>query len=258
MKLAAPLLALVFAVPAAAQTHPFQPGERIRWEVEYLGMTVGSFDVLVREEFRDDRLLWPIQLSGATRGFAWRLAQVEESFTSLFEPQSARPVGSDRNQRNNDFRQQEWIRFNTDGRAYIKTVKPETSYDQYLDVPTQAHDPLSAVYYVRGRDLSPGNAFRFPVFTGRRHFELEARVVGRERIRTALGEYDAVKVACRTGFTGKFEASREIEIWFSDDANRVPLKIRADFVLGSVRAEVVEYVPGMVAQRGGKTGGAVQ
>lgn len=249
MKLALALLAaLVLASPAsqAQQQHPFQPGERVRFEVGYLGMTVGELELSVGEEREGDRVVWPLRLAGHTRGLASSLMKVKETFISRFDPVAGVPLGNERRIRQNDWRQQEWIRF-ADGRAHIRTVKPAEQYEQELEVPIGVHDIVSGVYHLRGLDLADGAELRFPLFTGRKSWELTTRVAGRERVSTELGVFSTIRLDCRTRFEGKFASQRALRIWVTDDARRIPVKVEADFALGSMRAEIVEYVPGLVA-----------
>jgi hypothetical protein len=251
VRLAPVLLAALLLAPSRlpAQEYPFQPGERVRFEVEYLGMTVGEFSLVVGAATRGEQLLWPLEASGFTRGLASSVMKVEETFTSHFDPQLGRSIGSDRAARQNDWRQQEWIRFVSDGRAHVRTEKPTASYEQYIDLPPRAHDLVSAVYHLRGHALSTGAEVQVPLFTGRKTWDLTARVAARETVATALGAFPAVRVECRTRFEGSFASRRDVRIWFTDDARRIPLKIEAEFALGALQAEIVEYLPGLVARR---------
>jgi hypothetical protein len=69
-------------------------------------------------------------------------------------------------------------------------------------------------------------------------------VVGREKVETKAGVFDAWKVEVRTAFEGHFEAKRDTFIWFSADENRVPVRVSAEFSVGSVVVSLAAYRPG--------------
>jgi hypothetical protein len=62
-------------------------------------------------------------------------------------------------------------------------------------------------------------------------------------LETPRGPHAAVKVRLRTEFGGKLNA-RELRMWFSDDPVHVPMRMEADFTLGPVVVEWIDYQPG--------------
>jgi hypothetical protein len=98
--------------------------------------------------------------------------------------------------------------------------------------------------FLRLQPLAIGETYRVPVLAGRDVFMLAAEVVRVERLDTAIGELDAVAVKVRTGFKGKFDSKRDTWLWFSADDRHVPLRISAEFTVGSLVAAIKSYRPG--------------
>ena len=69
-------------------------------------------------------------------------------------------------------------------------------------------------------------------------------MVGRETVETQAGAFDAWKVEVRTAFEGNFASKRDTFIWFSADENRVPVRVSAEFAVGSVVVNLSGYRPG--------------
>jgi hypothetical protein len=111
-------------------------------------------------------------------------------------------------------------------------------------VPAGARDLTSAFMWLRLQPLQPGERHEVPVLTGSRLFTLTAEVAGPEKVETPAGAFDAVKVRARVELTGTFSTRRDVLLWFSDDPRHVLVRVQADFAVGSVRAELVRYVPG--------------
>ena len=60
--------------------------------------------------------------------------------------------------------------------------------------------------------------------------------MGRESITTKLGTFQAVGVAFNGDFEGKLKTNADFTLYLSDDARRVPLRLRADFVHADLAA----------------------
>jgi hypothetical protein len=70
------------------------------------------------------------------------------------------------------------------------------------------------------------------------------RAVCGKTVKTPAGTFPAWKVQVRTAFDGKFASKRDTFIWFSADENRVPVRVSAEFALGSVVVNLAAYRPG--------------
>jgi hypothetical protein len=51
-------------------------------------------------------------------------------------------------------------------------------------------------------------------------------------------------VRVQTAFGGKLESKRDLVAWFTTDEARVPVRVDAEFVLGTLRAELADYKGG--------------
>ena len=56
-------------------------------------------------------------------------------------------------------------------------------------------------------------------------------------------------IAASPVFGGKLASERELTVWMTDDARRLPVKLEAAFLFGNVTAQAVEYRRGMQASR---------
>jgi hypothetical protein len=128
-------------------------------------------------------------------------------------------------------------------------VREKGKYDNtyLIDVPPDATDFIGLVYRLRTLPLEDGARYAFNVLSGRDQNKVIATVVGREKIETKAGTFEAVKVRVPTGFTGKFSEKKPTFVWFSDDDRRVVVRITADFSIGNATANLVSYTPGTLA-----------
>jgi hypothetical protein len=82
------------------------------------------------------------------------------------------------------------------------------------------------------------------VFTGSRSFVMRAKVEGQQKLKTPMGEKDVLRVKVQTDFSEKLKTQRDITVYFSADASHLPVRVEADFVLGSIVADLIEYKQG--------------
>jgi hypothetical protein len=103
----------------------------------------------------------------------------------------------------------------------------------------------SASFKLRDLPLAVGTKVELPVFTGTTEFTFNANISGKEKIDTALGEKTALKMNVVVEFNGGLKTKRALVVWVADDPSHLPLRVDAEFLIGTMRAEVVKYASGM-------------
>jgi hypothetical protein len=229
------------ATPPASAMPAFAPGEKIEWNVEYLGVRTGTARLQVGRAEGD---IWPVIAQARTEGVA-KVLEIREHFVSYWDVPLQLPRGSHLEAREIGDHKVEKTRFDRDeGKVTVEWTRKGKLKSKVVDVPHGVHDFASAIMWLRLQPLSPGDVYDIPVFTGSHTFTMRAQVAGAERVKTKLGEQDAVRVDVSLGFKKKFETSRPSRIWFSADSLRIPVKLAADFAVGSVVATLANYAPG--------------
>lgn len=240
--------ALLTTVPVKAETLPFHPGEQVRLSVQFLGINAGELEVQVGQRHTDSLHLWTLEAEARTRGLTSVMWKIDEQFTSLFDPAAAAAIGSDRISRVNGDDQTEVIRIEGET-AHVTRVREGKKSEKTREVLPGSQDILAAVYRLRTMDLKPLDEVSIPIFTGNKSWKLEGKVIGRQVVKSKGGTYDTLVIRCRTHFDGKFASDRDLTVWLSDDARRIPVRLEADFLVGSMRATLQEYRPGMLARK---------
>jgi hypothetical protein len=100
-------------------------------------------------------------------------------------------------------------------------------------------DPLSTVYYLRKLDLVPGRVYRATILADSKVYQPEIHVVRRERVTTAAGTFNTVMVEPKLKQGSLFrEGDSRLFIWYTDDARRIPVRIRSELSFGSITASL--------------------
>lgn len=103
-------------------------------------------------------------------------------------------------------------------------------------------DDLCGVYYFRTlKDLAPGKSFTAEVFAYKKTWEVEAKVLGRERVVTAAGAFDTLKVELLLKQQDRAENPGRVVFWMTDDERRLPVMLQVQVLVGSFYASLREY-----------------
>jgi hypothetical protein len=86
------------------------------------------------------------------------------------------------------------------------------------------------------------------VHDGGKNWSVEIQTLGREKLKTPLGEFDTIKIRTYPKYEGVFMHKGEIFIWLTDDARKVPLLMKSKIAIGSIIATLTELQQGEEAQ----------
>jgi len=231
----------LLAAPAAGASGGFAPGEQIDLTIDYLGIRTGEGQIVVGQA---EGSVWPVIARGRTGGLA-SIIDIREHFVSYWDSATRLPRGSDLQAIEIGDRHTDSARFDREnGRATIRIVRKGNKDEKTYPLDPTAQDFASALLWLRTQPLAADGRYEIPVFTTKGTFILQATVVGRETVTVPAGTFDAWKVQVRTAFEGHFESKRDTFFWFSADENRVPVRVSAEFALGSVVVNLAAYRPG--------------
>jgi len=107
----------------------------------------------------------------------------------------------------------------------------------------KVHNEFSSFFFTRVLSYPQDNtSVIVPTFADEKRHEVE--VTPKERIQveeTLLGPVRVIAVLPRMTFKGLYDKSGDTVVWFTDDACRVPVRIRSKILIGSLVAELVAY-----------------
>ena len=106
------------------------------------------------------------------------------------------------------------------------------------------HGLLSALLYLRSQPLKEPNTYRVAVYPTTNAYIATITVLGREKIATRAGSFNAIKCNLQLSKVGKgntlepHKKFKRATIWISDDNDRVLLRVEAQIYVGTVFADL--------------------
>jgi hypothetical protein len=240
-------VAALVALPArATEATSFGPGEQSTYVVSYLGLRAGVAQITVGAETeRWGQTVWPL-VTKATSDAAMNWYPVRDVFVSYWDPRTQLTLGSDLlANENHKQRRQRVVLDHAQGKAKVfKQKEGEAVRESEADVQAGTRDITAVTFALRRETLTVGAEYHFPVYTGAKSFDLVAKVEGTQTLQTRLGSRDVFRIRVKTEFSGKLQSKRDMVAYFTTDALHVPVRIEADFLLGTLVAELTDYQPG--------------
>jgi hypothetical protein len=219
---------------------PFQPGERLNYDVTWSIFPAGTVSATLRSEGQESKDNYTVTTTARSQGFVSLLFNVQNEFRSFF---NSRTLCSERISKkiNEGRRHKETeIVFDSERKRAIleerdlnKPHEPPKHAEN--EIPNCVEDVVTAFYYVRSQDIQIGKPLHLPVNDGSKTYDVTLDVQARERIQTPLGNRLAIRMEPKV-FSGLFKRKGRMLVWFSDDDQRLPLRIKFMITVGPITA----------------------
>ena len=136
------------------------------------------------------------------------------------------------------------VKFNSElQNATVNNIKNQTI--ETINTEENVQDLISSLYYLRKNfsedDIDEGDFFNINMFYDSKNRELALKYLGKEVIRTKYGRIECLKLMPATNRSRIFKGEGSITIWLTNDENKIPIRIQADLLVGSIKADLNNY-----------------
>ncbi|MCC6370601.1 MAG: DUF3108 domain-containing protein [Bacteroidia bacterium] len=224
------------ALPVKTNT-AFKPGEVLTYRMHYGMLNAGVAVLEVKPDVIEvnKRKVYHIVGNGYTTGATDVFFKVRDRYETYMDKDALIPWLFVRRVDEGGYKFSQDYVFN----HYTKKV--DIGKDQKVDVPFGIQDMVSAFYSARNLDLSnakEGDVFSLNCFLDKEVWPLKIRFMGREVITTDLGKFKALKFRPIVQKGRVFKKEEDLNVWISDDDNHVPLRAKADVLVGSIKMDI--------------------
>lgn len=232
-----------FGSLSAQQKKAFVPGERLNYQVHYGFIRGGEVVLAVRDAIYEGKTVNNLYLNGKTVGLFSSLYLVDDTYQSFTDIQTNWPLKSIRDIHEDRYKHYSTQTFDHWSRSDSSICN--SSKTGRVVVVKGCQDILSSVYYLRSimvdRKPKPDERFIVDTYFTDEKFSLVIRFKGYEKISTEFGKIDCMKFMPEV-LTGRvFKSKDDMSIWFSNDNNFIPIKIKFDIFIGSVSCDLIDY-----------------
>lgn len=240
------IIATIFFLPIetdAPGTHSaFRGGEWFQFRIHY-GIFNASYATLsVNETSLNGKDVYHVVGKGSTTGLARVFFKVDDNYESYFDKEKLVPYKFIRQIDEGGYTKDLEINFKHDqDKAVVLNRKHNRT--TVIETPDGIQDLISAFYYLR-------NNYDFSSFKIGQEIDLELlydddevfnfrlRFLGWQTLNTKFGKVRCLKFRPYVQSGRIFKEKESVTLWVSDDDNRIPIRIQADLVIGSLKADL--------------------
>lgn len=231
----------------------FVRGEVIEYRAHYGFVNAAEGKMVIDEGIHhvNGRPCYKIDVYGRSTGMFDMFLRIRDNWGTYLDTASILTHRSYRIIEEGKYRKNEVVDFNpVKDEAKVRTfdkAKKEWRAPEKFEVPDNVQDIVSGYYYIRTLKfdtLNPGDILKVDAFFDKEVYNFKIRFAGREEVKTKLGLIRSVVFSPIMPENSLFKGENSIKIWISDDANKVPLKIKAEMFVGAVEIDITSYHKG--------------
>jgi|TARA_R110002012_G_scaffold223245_1_gene395207 hypothetical protein len=230
---------------AQNQESSFKAGEWFKFKMSYSGFfKAGNATLNVSETNIGGKPVYHVVGKGWTTGAIKWFFKVEDRYESYFDKSKIIPYKFVRKIDEGGHTKDLEIKFDqTKNEALIIDKKHKT--EKTVATSPNVQDMVSTFYYLRNtmdiETLKPGDEVKLDMFFDEESYGFKLKYLGKEVIKTEFGKVDALMFRPYVMAGRVFKEEESLTLWVSNDKNKIPLRIKADLAVGSLRADLEAY-----------------
>ncbi|WP_304517432.1 DUF3108 domain-containing protein [Cecembia rubra] len=232
----------------AQKNMAFKTGEELTFKVSFGFLDAAEAKMLVNPKIyhTDNRPTFKIDVYGQTLG-VFKLFKVNDNWGSFLDTAKIIPYQSYRHIEEGKYRKHERVLFdhqkkNAHVRLYDRENKELVSTKDY-PVPANVQDIVSGFYFLRTMDLKKlkkGDMVTLSGFFDKEVHHIKLIYSGKEHLKTKIGDFDTFVFSPIIPKNKLFRGEQPVTVWVTDDANKIPVRIKAKLWVGSLDMEITE------------------
>jgi Protein of unknown function (DUF3108) len=223
------------------RNNAFKADEEIKMKVFYstLGMYVGAGEATFTAglERYNGKPVYHLVGTGSTYSFFDGFFKVRDKYESYIDTTDLLPYKFIRNIDEGGYKKYNNVTFN-------HTANTAVSTNGVFKVTDCIQDVVSMVYYCRNINFDKykvNDKILFDMFLDDEVFHMYIRYMGKEKVKTRYGKFNAIKIKPLLIKGTIFEGGEKMTAWLSDDPNHVLLRAESPIAVGSIKVDMMGY-----------------
>ncbi|MBW4359069.1 DUF3108 domain-containing protein [Flavobacterium taihuense] len=222
----------------------FSEGEYLKFRVHYGIINAGYATIEVQDARLNNQSVYHVIGKGFSTGMTKFFFNVEDVYESYIDKVTRNPYKFVRKIDEGGYTKNQEGFFNQKtNKIIVKDYKHKT--EKSFDFPKNAQDILSSFYYLRNypnvNKIKPGESVIIDMFFDNEITKFKLKFIGREDIKTKFGLVSTMIFRPLVQSGRIFKEEESLTIWISDDYNKIPIRIKATLLVGSLKADLEEY-----------------
>lgn len=239
------ILSVMVVANLSGQSKPFGPGENLSYYIHYGFLSGGVADLELKADTIFGRDVLYAKLSGRTTGMADAIYKVRDYYHSYFDPESLLPYKAIRDISEGRYRRYNELLFDHVSRSDSAIIESKRTGRHIAQL--EIYDILSCFYFMRDHylsgeyELKEEEIITIVTWFADELYPIRLRFKGYETIKTPVGRIECLVFNPVTEVGRLFKTEDDMTVWFSNDENYLPVKIRFDIFVGRVTVDLERY-----------------
>ena len=219
---------------------PYKNGEWLSFKLSYSGWIKAGKATLKLIEDKLNELFHDKALGKTTGPIKW-FFKVEDYYQSYFSKRTGLPKKFIRKINEGGHTKYLTIDFDqSTNKAIVNNFKKKSVKE--FSTKANVHDMLSVFYFIRNNysldQIKKAKDLSVDMFFDSENYEFKMKFLGIETINTKFGKIKCIKLRPFVQSGRVFKEKESLTLWISADKNKIPIRIKADLVVGSIRVDL--------------------
>lgn len=213
----------------------------MKLRIHYGVLNAGYATLEVKDAVVNNKKVFHAVGKGYTTGMSRFFFKVDDTYESYFDKETGLPYQFVRKIDEGGYtKNMEGFFDQSADRVLVKDYKSGSS--KSFNVVDKTQDVMSMFYYLRNHPnidiLKVGESVTVNMFFDEEVSQFKLKFVGRENVDTKYGRIPSMifKPLVQSGRV--FKEQESVTVWISADQNKIPVRIKADLAVGSLKADL--------------------
>ena len=219
----------------------FDTGEWFKFRIHYGLINAGYATLEVQEAVKNNKKVYHAIGKGYTTGMSRFFFKVDDNYESYFDKETGNPYQFVRKIDEGGYKKNQEGFFNqSTKKILVKDYKNAT--ENTFSFPDNTQDIVSTFYYLRNYPtidkLKVGESVAIDMFFDNETNKFKLKFIGTQDIETKFGIVPTMVFRPLVQSGRVFKEQESLTVWISDDDNKLPIRIKADLAVGSIKADL--------------------
>jgi hypothetical protein len=238
------LILICLTTFTAAQKKAYSDGEWFKFRIHYGLITAGYATLRVDDTLAQGKEVHHVQGEGHTVGLTKMLFKVDDYYQSYIDRELNIPYRFIRKIDEGGYTKDIEIDFNHEAGTALVTNNKHNTVD-VVSFEENVQDMVSSFYYLRNKldtqNIQVNDVIDMNMFFDRGNYKFRLKFLGRETLKTTFGNVPTMIFRPYVESGRVFEEEESLTVWVTDDDNKMPILIKADLMVGSLKGTLIEY-----------------
>lgn len=235
------LIVIITSSFKAQKPVAYDVGEYLKYRIHYGFINAGFATLEIKEAVKNNKKVYRAIGRGYTVGMSRFFFKVEDNYESYFDKETNKPYQFVRKIDEGGYiKDQEGFFNQSTKKILVKDYK--NNKEKTFSVTENVQDILSTFYFLRNHpeveNLKEGESIIVDMFFDDEIYKFKLKFLGKENIKTKFGTIQSLIFRPLVQSGRVFKEEESLTVWISADENKIPLRIKADLAVGSLKADI--------------------